>query len=58
MARRGTKFRFVEPPPRGSMRRKSPDSAPRLFEWLVDNGYVEAVTTIRSKGKRKARRRR
>lgn len=43
-------FKFIEAPPERSMRRKSPESAPRLFEWLVDNGYAEPVTTY-SKGK-------
>lgn len=43
-------FKFIEAPPEKSMRRKSPASAPRLFEWLVDNGYAEPVTTY-SKGK-------
>ena len=42
-------FKFVEAPPQRYMRRRSPESAPRLFEWLIDNGYVEAVTTYSSR---------
>lgn len=42
-------YRFVNAPPANKMRRQSPDSAPRLYEWLVDNGYVEPVQTARSK---------
>lgn len=38
-------FKFIEAPPERYMRRRSPESAPRLFEWLVSNGYVEPVTT-------------
>jgi hypothetical protein len=41
-------FKFIEAPPERSMRKKSPESAPRLFEWLVDNGYAEPVTSYRS----------
>lgn len=49
--------RFVKAPPQRSMRRRSPTSAPRLFEWLADNGYVEPVTTYRRKSdNRKAAR--
>lgn len=44
-------FQFIEAPPERSMRRKSPESAPRLFEWLVDNGYAEPVTTYGRKQK-------
>lgn len=36
------------------MRRKAPDSAPRLYEWLVDNGYVEPVSTGGRRGKKSA----
>lgn len=38
-------FKFIEAPPERNMRRKSPESAPRLFDWLVENGYVESVST-------------
>lgn len=46
-------FKFVDAPPERSMRKKSPESAPRLFEWLVNNGYVEPVTTYSKGGGRK-----
>jgi len=50
--------RFVDLPNNERMRRRSPESAPRLFEWLVDNGYIEAVPTYRRKSaNRRARRR-
>lgn len=48
-------FRFIEAPPERSMRKKSPASAPRLYEWLVDNGYVEAVTTYSKRDRNSAR---
>jgi hypothetical protein len=49
--------RFVKAPPQRSMRRRSPNTAPRLFEWLADQGYVEPVTTYRRKSdNRKATR--
>lgn len=35
------------------MRRRSPESAPRLFEWLVNNGYAEPVTTYSKGGARR-----
>lgn len=40
-------FKFIEAPPERSMRKRTPESAPRLFEWLTENGYVEAVKTVR-----------
>lgn len=50
--------RFVELPGFERMRRRSPESAPRLFEWLVDNGYIEPVSSYRRKSaNRRARRR-
>ena len=50
--------RFAELPQYDKMRRRSPESAPRLFEWLVDNGYIETVPTYRRKSaNRQARRR-
>lgn len=50
--------RFAQLPNFERMRRRSPDSAPRLFEWLVDNGYIETVPTYRRKSaNRQARRR-
>lgn len=50
--------RFAELPEYNKMRRRSPESAPRLFEWLVDNGYIETVPTYRRKSaNRRARRR-
>lgn len=50
--------RFADLPNYERMRRRSPESAPRLFEWLVDNGYIEAVPTYRRKSaNRRARRR-
>lgn len=50
--------RFADLPQHEKMRRRSPESAPRLFEWLVDNGYIEAVYTYRRKSaNRQARRR-
>jgi hypothetical protein len=57
-SRRSRRYKFVDAPPRTSMRKRSPQSAPRLFEWLVDNGYVEPVSSFRaSRSKRRARRR-
>ena len=41
--------RFADLPNYKQIRRRSPESAPRLFEWLVDNGYIEAVPTYRRK---------
>lgn len=50
--------RFAQLPHFERMRRRSPESAPRLFEWLVDNGYIEPVSTYRRKSaNRRARRR-
>lgn len=50
--------RFADLPNFQQMRRRSPESAPRLFEWLVDNGYIETVPTYRRKSaNRRARRR-
>lgn len=50
--------RFAELPGFERMRRRSPESAPRLFEWLVDNGYIEPVSSYRRKSaNRQARRR-
>lgn len=50
--------RFADLPNFERMRRRSPESAPRLFEWLVDNGYIETVPTYRRKSaNRQARRR-
>lgn len=50
--------RFAQLPAYEKMRKRSPESAPRLFEWLVDNGYIEAVPTYRRKSaNRRARRR-
>lgn len=50
--------RFADLPNWEKMRRRSPESAPRLYEWLVDNGYIEAVPTYRRKSaSRQARRR-
>lgn len=43
-------FQFIEPPPVNSMRRRTPESAPRLFEWLTENGYVEPVRTVKRGG--------
>lgn len=40
-------FKFIEPPPERSMRKRTPESAPRLFEWLTENGYVEPIKTVR-----------
>jgi hypothetical protein len=28
------------------MKRRTPESAPRLFEWLTENGYVEPIKTV------------
>lgn len=39
-------FQFIEAPPVRSMRKRTPESAPRLFEWLTENGYVEPVKTV------------
>ena len=49
-----TPYKWVAAPPKRSMRKKTPQSAPRLYEWLIDNSYVEPVKTIKSsrKGKR------
>lgn len=49
--------RFADLPNYERMRRRSPESAPRLFEWLVDNGYIEAVPTYRRKAANGRRRR-
>ncbi len=50
--------RFTDLPNYERMRRRSPESAPRLYEWLVDNGYIETVPTYRRKSaNRQARRR-
>jgi hypothetical protein len=50
--------RFAELPNFERMRRRSPESAPRLFEWLVDKGYIEPVSSYRRKSaNRRARRR-
>lgn len=50
--------RFADLPGFERMRRRSPESAPRLFEWLVDNGFIEPVSTYRRKSaNRQARRR-
>jgi hypothetical protein len=38
-------FQFIEAPPVRSMRKRTPESAPRLFEWLTDNGFVEPIKT-------------
>lgn len=57
MAKRAGRYRFIQAPPKASMRRRSPTSAPRLFEWLVSNEYVEPVTTIRSSRASRAKRR-
>lgn len=54
---RGNASRFVKPPPQKKMRKVDPDSAPRLYEWLTSNGYVEPVSTSR-RGKTSSRRRR
>lgn len=58
MARvRSRTFTWVQAPPRANMRRKQPKSAPRLFEWLVDKGYVEPVSNFRaSRANRRAKR--
>lgn len=54
-AKRGK--RFSDLPNHERMRRRSPESAPRLYEWLVDNGYIEAVPTYRRKSaNRRAKR--
>lgn len=45
-------FQFVKAPPDKAMRRQSPASAPRLFEWLVEEGYVTPVMQVRSSGKK------
>jgi hypothetical protein len=44
-------FRFIDAPPERAMRRRTPESAPRLFEWLTENGYVEPIKTVRSGAK-------
>lgn len=46
MAGKTKVFRFIEEPPKRSMRRQSPASAPRLFQWLIENEYGEYVTTV------------
>jgi hypothetical protein len=57
-AQRERGSRFADLPGWEKMRRRSPESAPRLYEWLVDNGYIEAVPTYRRKtANRQARRR-
>lgn len=43
------KSRFVDLPNYQKIRRRSPESAPRLFEWLVDNGYIEPVSMYKRK---------
>lgn len=50
-------YRFIDAPPRKDMKRKSPDSAPRLYEWLVSEGYVEPVNTgsATTRGNRRTR---
>lgn len=50
--------RFADLPKYERMRRRSPESAPRLYEWLVDNGYIEAVPTYRRKSANRQSRRR
>jgi hypothetical protein len=57
MARPAKGYRFIQQPPRADMKRKSPDSAPRLYEYLVDQGFVEPVNTVRRTNKREDRRR-
>lgn len=52
---REDQFRFIAAPPKRYMRQTSPASAPRLFEWLEANGFIESVTTLKS-SKRDARR--
>lgn len=49
---RGRRYRFVDAPPKAVMKKRAPESAPRLFEWLVDNGYVESVSSYRSGSRR------
>lgn len=57
-AKRSRGNRFADLPGWEKMRRRSPESAPRLYEWLVDNGYIESVPTYRRKSaNRQARRR-
>lgn len=57
-AQRNRGKRFADLPGWEKMRRRSPESAPRLYEWLVDNGYIESVPTYRRKSaNRQARRR-
>lgn len=41
--------RFADLPNFKRMRKRSPESAPRLYEWLVDNGYIETVPTYQRK---------
>lgn len=50
-------YRFIDAPPRKDMKRKSPDSAPRLYEWLVGEGYVEPVNSgsATTRGNRRTR---
>lgn len=54
--RRAGAYQFIEAPPRKDMKRKSPDSAPRLYEWLVSEGYVEPVNTGSSASRTNRRR--
>jgi hypothetical protein len=53
-------YRFIDQPPSADMKKKSPESAPRLYEWLVDGGFVEPVNTVsrRNRGSRNSRGRR
>lgn len=39
-------YRFIDQPPSQDMKKKSPESAPRLYAWLVDGGFVEPVNTV------------
>lgn len=59
VARKGRSlYKFVKAPPKASMRRRSKDSAPRLYEWLISEGYVEPVSSTRaSRAKRRRARR-
>lgn len=56
MARPSGGFRFVSAPPKRSMRKRSPESAPRLYEWLVDNGYAEPVSSTSRARRGRAKR--
>lgn len=49
-------FQFIEAPPVRSMRKRTPESAPRLFEWLTENGYVEPVKTVGGSSGRKKKK--